>query len=284
MRYRCWTLTIIPIVLGLARPVMAQAQFVCPEASTPEQARRLAGEVFAEAEARYQAADFRAAIDRFECSYSLVPHPATLFNISRTAEDLNDLPLALLTYRSFLERFVDAERRREVEARVRVLEEQVAPEDVPPVGDSVGTDDGPTDDRGTGELGGSPPDDGAQPSVELRMSTPRLLAWIFLGLGLATGGAGGGLMGAAFQRSDDYRAAETRGEPQSVLGDLVSEGQNLETAGWIMIGAGGAMFITSLVLFFAFEARAPVEGEVDQQAHLWPVFAPGVIGFGGTFE
>jgi len=288
------TLIVTALWLTTLLPATATAESECPRARSPEQARRLAGQTFAQADALFDAGDLRGAIDMFECSYSLVAHPATLFNIGRTAEELGDRALALVTYRSYLDRFVDAERRHDVEQRVQELEQELAQET------AAETDTEPEPEAPTAatpaepshpETPGPPtPDPDAssgdwadEHAVETRMSAARIVAWAFLPLGLAVGAVGGGLYAAAVSRNREFRAAESAGADAQDLEELTTEGQAFETASWTLVGLGGGLLVTSFVLFFAADAERPAGDGSRHRTRLEPLVGLGELGLICTF-
>lgn len=106
----------------------ARAESSCPQASTEEQARQLASQMFDQAEALYRRQDC-GALEKFQCSFSLFPHPNTLYNIGRTAERCDREELAIQTYQQFLERYPQDPERQEIERRLRNLEPSSPPDE-----------------------------------------------------------------------------------------------------------------------------------------------------------
>ena len=76
-----------------------------------------------------QAQDFEAALDAFLAAQAAYPHPATLYNIARTYEDLGNDDQALLYYRRFSEAAPD--RASEVAPFVRAIQSRRVQSEAP---------------------------------------------------------------------------------------------------------------------------------------------------------
>lgn len=221
----------------------------CPPASSPEEARERAGEAFSQGQELFEAGDFSAALERFRCSYGLVPHHNTLYNMGECAAELGDVDAAIRYFQTYVETYPEVEGRAAVEERLRELEERE--ESRPPPGDEPGPETEPAPET-------EPPPTGA----DTRMTLARRLAWVTLGVGAGLAIAGGAVYGAAVSRnnefqtnnedylSDDNLSAEERSELES----LRDSGEAMEGAGWALMGIGLASIVTSVVLFFAFDA------------------------------
>jgi hypothetical protein len=228
----------------------------------------LAGQAFNEGERLYSQELLQDAIDRFECSYSLVRHPNTLYNIARTAQEVGNLPLALATYRDYLVRHGDGDDRAAVEEAIAQIEEQLAvrePDEPSQPPDETGDEQSPNTE--TSDL----------PSVETRMSRARLVAWISLAAGLVVTGVGAGVWGGALSLGQDIREEWQPSESLNSRDDDVARGQAMETSGWVLMGAGLASLIASIVLFAAFPGREPVQMGLPGRTRL------GVMASGGGF-
>ena len=94
--------TALVVFVLLFHSVPGFAEQACPEGDSPERMRENAAEAFAEGQQFYNAGDHGAALERFQCSFRLVPHPNTLFNIGETAELAGDLSQALRSFRQYL--------------------------------------------------------------------------------------------------------------------------------------------------------------------------------------
>ena len=250
----------ILFVLGLAAIAsrVASAQ-ECPSASAPEQARQLAGDTFAEGQVHFNEGRFREALERFECSNSLVPHHNTLYNMGQCAQRLGDNAAAIGHFRSFLELYPDAEGVEEVRARLGRLEaEQGASPSPPP--DETPEPQPPVTDTPAGE-------------PETRMTLARRMAWVTLAVGAGIAIAGGGVYGGSVSRNGEYRDTNDEynqdgvltEDERSSLADLSDSGEAMESAGWALMGVGLAAMVTSIVLFAAFDGSETV-GQAEGSA------------------
>jgi tetratricopeptide (TPR) repeat protein len=100
----------------------------CPASSPedPQERRRLAKEWFATAESAENAGNDAEATRAYACSYKMVAHPFTAYNLGRVAERSGDSELALKMYKAYLTLKPDAQDREEVKDKVKALEEKLA--------------------------------------------------------------------------------------------------------------------------------------------------------------
>ena len=82
--------------------------------------------------AAFNLGEFKAAADEYKAAYKLRPDPVFLYNIGQAYRMANDYEQALFFYRSYLHNTPSAPNRKEVEERIRVLEEQRAKIEQPP--------------------------------------------------------------------------------------------------------------------------------------------------------
>lgn len=255
----------ILIVLGfeafMAAP--ARAQQSCEQGASSEETRERAADAFDEGRERFDQNDFQGAIEQFECSYQLVPHQATLFNLGESAEAAGDVELALSSFQEYLEQYPDADGREDVRQRVRALETLVGRTSTPP------DEGGVTEQVETGEE--------AQPPVETRMTASRRAAWATLASGIALGITGGALIGVAVSRNDEYLQNRDDFEQGTDVGwdedefDSQAEtGEGLEAGGWALLGIGLTSLAASAILFLIFDGEEPV-GTATSQTFVSPI-------------
>jgi len=269
-------LSILGIVLFLSAPAWAEHE--CSQRGAPAANRSRASEEFEEGQRLYDRADYRGAIEHFQCSYRLAPHHATLFNIGESAERAGDIDLALSAFRQYLERYPEADGRSNVQQRVGNLERARSPEVPPEAPDDVPSPEVPVDP--------------SERTVEMRMTVERRVAWITLALGVAIGTGGGVLYGVASGRNDEYLAdresferGEDIGSDQTELDSRAQSGAGLEAGGWALMCIGLASLAASVVLFLAFDGEEPLVLD-ESRAFLTPFIgadeATG-LSFGGAF-
>lgn len=100
----------------------------CPE-SSPEDAqerRKLAKEWFSTAEAAETSGDDVEAKRAYACSYKMVAHPFTAFNLARVADRSGDTDLALKMYKAYLALKPDAKDKEDVKGKIKAIEEKIA--------------------------------------------------------------------------------------------------------------------------------------------------------------
>ena len=256
------SLTIL-FVLGLAAsaPRIASAQ-ECPSASSPDESRQLAGDTFAEGQVHFNAGRFREALERFECSNSLVPHHNTLYNMGECAERIGDNDRALRYARAYLAQYPDEDGVAQVRTRLQRLEAQQAATPTPP--------------------SDQPPSDAEQPPADegaTRMTLARRMAWVTLGVGAGIAIVGGGVFGGAVSNNGEYRDTNDEynqdgvltEDERSSLADLSDSGEAMESAGWALMGVGLAAMVTSIVLFAAFDGSEAVGQEAGSAFAVSPL-------------
>jgi len=270
----------------LLRAAPSVAESACPEASSPQQARRLAGQAFDEGERLYSERRFREAIERFRCSYGLVQHPNTLYNIARSAQEAGDLTLALTTYREYLERHATDADRATVERNISELDRRIAesrhpqpPAETPPAHVAARPEEPPP-------AVPAPAVAAAEPETRTRMTTARLVAWITMALGVALTATGGGLWIEAWSRAEDIPATVDTDDDLQHWSDVRDGGESMETASYVLMGTGAAALVASIVLFAVAPGREPVTASTLRGPRLGIAAGDGVLGLtlGGSFD
>ncbi len=100
----------------------------CPASSPedPQERRRLAKEWFGLAETAENGGNDAEATRDYACSYKMVAHPFTAYNLGRVAERSGDNELALKMFKAYLTLKPDAQDREEVKSKVKALEDKIA--------------------------------------------------------------------------------------------------------------------------------------------------------------
>lgn len=111
----------------LIGPSVARAA-ECPASSPedPQERRKLAKEWFGIAETAESASNDAEAVRAYACSYKMVAHPFTAFNLGRVAERSGDNELALKMFKAYLTLKPDAPDREDVKMRVKNIEDKIA--------------------------------------------------------------------------------------------------------------------------------------------------------------
>jgi hypothetical protein len=113
-------------VLWLAPAAVRAAE--CPESSPedPQERRKLAKEWFSTAETAENNGDDAEATRAYACSYKMVAHPFTAFNLARVAERSGDSELALKMFKAYIALKPDAKDKDEVKLRIKAIEDKLA--------------------------------------------------------------------------------------------------------------------------------------------------------------
>jgi len=100
----------------------------CPESSPedPQERRKLAKEWFSTAETAENTGNDVEATRAYACSYKMVAHPFTAFNLGRVAERSGDTELALKMFKAYLALKPDAKDKDDVKAKIKAIEEKMA--------------------------------------------------------------------------------------------------------------------------------------------------------------
>ena len=262
----------------------AKAEQECPEADDPAENPRLAGEAFSQGMGLYEAGDLEEALGWFRCSYGLIPHSDTLFNIGQVAEELGQYDVALESYDMLLEVWPDYPDHARIERTIARLRAQVGesgsssdsasspqPADASP---SPGQEEtvplaqgGPSQPGDHGEESDDQEEgDGAAPSDRRRIA--RAVGWAALGLGLTVAISGGTIIGVAASENEDYLARrDDQHESREDLAAASELGLTMERAGWPLLEIGGATLVAAVVLLAIFYRgeRAAASSEASGQ-------------------
>jgi hypothetical protein len=168
---------------------------------SPQEADERARALFQQGRAAYEEGRYRDAWDYFRKAYLLSKRPALLYNVGQAADRLRMDREALEAFRLYLQRNPDADNRREVENRVRALEERLhqAPGTATPEGGAapqaeseskLGTGQSETEIFGSGSPPAPPP---PPPPPENGQPTRKgFYMRLALGVGVLADSIGGG--------------------------------------------------------------------------------------------
>jgi hypothetical protein len=100
----------------------------CPASSPedPQERRRLAKEWFGLAETAENGGNDAEATRSYACSYKMVAHPFTAYNLGRVSERSGDNELALKMFKAYLTLKPDAQDKEDVKNKIKSLEEKIA--------------------------------------------------------------------------------------------------------------------------------------------------------------
>ena len=100
----------------------------CPASSPedPQERRKLAKEWFGTAETAENGGNDAEATRSYACSYKMVAHPFTAYNLGRVSERSGDNELALKMFKAYLTLKPDAQDKEDVKGKIKSLEEKIA--------------------------------------------------------------------------------------------------------------------------------------------------------------
>jgi hypothetical protein len=131
----------------------------CPASSPedPQERRKLAKEWFGMAEAAENGGNDVEATRAYACSYKMVAHPFTAYNLGRVSERSGENELALKMFKAYLTLKPDAQDKEDVKGKVKALEEKIASGSTTP--------DTASGEGGEGTTAGTPPEELVPPPV-----------------------------------------------------------------------------------------------------------------------
>jgi len=219
-----------------------------PPASSADQAR----EHYERGLAKYNLADFDAAIVEFKQSYEISKAPRLLFNIAQAYRLKKDYESALFFYNTYLRAETSAPNREDVESKIDEMKKAM---------DARGRSDGgggtpPSSDRTV-----HPPAIVAPSPASMRRERQRYIVAgsVTAGLGLLIAGAGGGLLGLAANDASTLHKVAVNGDMWSAhYDDVYREGDRSQTAGIALLAVGGAAIVAGgVVAIMGLRIKAP---------------------------
>jgi tetratricopeptide (TPR) repeat protein len=191
----------------------------------------------------YAKRNYRLAIESFIEAYAIDHDPNLLFNIARCYEELGETAAAIEKYSAFLAApGADAEGRLRAEASLRALKQLES--------------DGASGEAAREKAERSSSEESPSAGSEQRSGVSPLLKWGALGGGVVLAGVGGTLYYLGARDHAEVTNTAGYGDPSAVYPmtraeaqALVDSGETKKIIGGIGIGLGGALIVTSVVLF-----------------------------------
>jgi len=136
--------------------ILVASVFAVPvRAQEPDPRDTEARRLFEAGESAFSDGRYEDALERFRDAHELSHRPRLLYNIATAAERLRRDREALEAYEAYLAALPDAHNRREVEARIRILQETLATTDAS-AAPAEGTDAAPAEGTEGGSAGDYP--------------------------------------------------------------------------------------------------------------------------------
>jgi tetratricopeptide (TPR) repeat protein len=178
--------------------------------------------------------DFKGALREFQAAYVEKPDPVLLYNIGQCQHQLAQYEAAGRSYRAFLNTSssLSEGQRQEVQMLVRQMDDAARVEH--------------TSHQTATKVPAS-----AVPSAPVAVAAAPPRPWYrnaagmsVAGAGLAAAVAGAVLVGIGARELDDARGATTLPRQRA----LQNESDTLTTAGWVVLGIGGAALVTGAIV------------------------------------
>jgi hypothetical protein len=261
---RCLTgLMVVSLLLVAGAPLARAAD--CPSAppATLKDRRALAKEWFTRAETEELGGDDKAAVKAYSCSFAMLPHPSTAYNLARAAERSGEPALALSALRDYLTLKPTATDRTEIEERIRVLEGRLAAPTPPSTPAPSPAPSSPTPtatpEPEPAAVPAAPPP--RRRAVRTTEDTPRearmgTTEWIIAGVGAAALAAGVVFNVGARSAMSDCRAKAT-GNQFSEARDACDRAKTYAYLSYGLFAAAGAAAVLDVTLVLG--KNQPVE-------------------------
>ena len=114
----------------------------------PQERRNLAKEWFSIAETAENNGNDIEATRAYACSYKMVAHPYTAYNLGRVADRSGNRELALKMFKAYLALKPDAQDKEEVKVKIKTLEEKIATAKVDGTSEAASTEVANTEEGG----------------------------------------------------------------------------------------------------------------------------------------
>jgi len=215
----------------------------CPPLPEDQTARReIARKWFDRAQQTQSLGEDHVAVKAYQCSFKMVRHAFTAYNMAKLAAKIGDVEIALQAFKDYLDLAPEAEDRVEIEAKISRLQTQIdelnkpaPPPVVPPV---VMVAEKPRKDR------------------EAVDDKPRTWGWIAAGSGVAVVGAGVVLnLVARNKRSDCFEFVESDPSASDAACDAM---EPFAYSSYAAFGLGGVALGTGLLMLI-WDSNGSVE-------------------------
>lgn len=281
------------LALALFGPRAAKAA-ECPASSPedPQERRKLAKEWFSNAEQAEKLGNDEEATRAYACSYKMVAHPFTAFNLGRVAERIGDNELALKMFRAYVTLKPDASDLEDVKARIQAIEDKMATAKETPPPAVEAQPEAPPEQPGEAPADSlTPPPAAAPPTVTKRPEPEpepepqgppsRTAEWIVGGVTVAAIVTGVALMLAASGKMDNCWADGGPNSDGTRLGTAAAscnDARPLAYAGYALtygVGIAGAATEAVLLILHRGGSRGSSSGDSDDSTSVGFVPLPG---------
>ena len=220
--------------------------------------------LFERATKQYNLGEYATAAEAFKAAYDEYPDPTLLYNLGQCERQLAHKPRAITLYRSYLRELPNASNAAEARRLVASLEQDVAREE---------------DERKQAEARAreleqqrqqplqradsvpSPPAARPAPVIYPRPWWKNPAGWALVGVGVAAGAVGAGLLVVANNDQNKAPMASTLADARS----LVNEASTFRSAGYAMVGIAGASAVAGVLVLALMPSRWKVHAAIAPQ-------------------
>lgn len=251
MRRKMWTRCVLTVmVVGLSSGAALAETTTSGDADKSAEVNALNEE----GAALYAQRDYRRAVERFLRAYAVDPDPNLLFNIARCYEKLGDTEAAIEKYEEFIALpGADTVGRSRAHQSLQALRQLAASQTQ---SSTNAAEQGSQPDEAPPADVAAPSDAGEKPDVDEEAGIG-VWPWVTLGMGVAAAGAGGVFIALGQKDHDlliEAQGYQDRSAPyaftQARATELDDSGARKKVIGAVGLGVGGALLVTSAVLFW----------------------------------
>jgi tetratricopeptide (TPR) repeat protein len=219
--------------------------------------------LFDRATKQYNLGEYTTAAEAFKAAYDEYPDPTLLYNLAQCERQLAHKQRAITLYHSYLREVPSAPNADEVKRLVASLEQDVAREQ----------EERKQADAKTRALEEqrqqqqneqqaaivAPPVAESPPTARPWWKNPA--GWTLVGVGVAAGAAGAGLLVAANNDQSNAPKAATLAGAHS----LINEASTFRSAGYAMVGIGGASAVAGVLVLAIMPSRWKMHAAIAPQ-------------------
>jgi tetratricopeptide (TPR) repeat protein len=236
---------------------------LAPAAASADKAKARA--LFDRATKQYNLGEYATAAEAFKAAYDEYPDPTLLYNLAQCERQLAHKSRAITLYRSYLRELPDAPNAAEARRLVASLEQDVAREEKQRKAAEARAH-ALEQQRQEQHLQDQRAASVVSPTVEPPTSRARAwwknpAGWALIGVGVAAGAAGTGLLVAANNDQNSAPKAATLADAHS----LVNEASTFRAAGYAMVGIAGAAAVAGVLVLALMPSRWKTHAAIAPQ-------------------
>lgn len=222
--------------------------------------------LFDRATKQYNLGEYANAAEAFKAAYDEYPDPTLLYNLAQCERQLAHKPRAITLYRSYLRELPNAPNAAEAQRLVASLEQDVAREQLERKQAEAKAREleqqrqqQPQQQQQTAIV--SPPPATTPPAPRARPWWKNPAGWALVGVGVAAGATGAGLLVAANNDQNNAPKAATLANARS----LVNEASNFRNAGYALVGVAGASAVAGVLVLALMPSRWKTHAAIAPQ-------------------